>query len=314
MGYRRLAPRDRYQIEGFLKSGLGINQIAKALNVSGSTISREIKKSLHSYDAERAQRETNRRIRSRYVARIKIKGVLRGRIESKLKLDWSPEQIAGRLNLEQKASVSHQSIYRFIVRDRLSGGELYKHLRILRRQRKARTAINWKPGCNSIKDRIFIKDRPKHIEHRSRFGDFERDTVFGKFNGPLLLTIVDRKSRLLRLAWIRRKSAQLVHRATARALQYDTVHTITNDNGPEFARHKETASELGAKIYFSHAYRAWERGTNENLNGLLRQYFPRKKSIGYLSRMEVAKIERRLNSRPRKVLGFRTPLEIHNST
>jgi IS30 family transposase len=313
MGYRRLALKDRYQIEAYLQSGFSLREIAKILNFSPSTLSREIRKAKH-YNAEFAQRIAKRRGLSRYATRLKIKGKLKKVICSELLKDWSPEQITGRMKLKGKVCVSHQTIYRFIAREKLSGGNLFKHLRILRKEGKDRSKIKWRPHPEVLKGRRFIKERPQIVETRKRFGDLERDTVFGKANGTLLLTIVDRKSRLLRLKWLKKKCSKLVHKATISALRGEQIKTITNDNGTEFAQHHKTAKTLNAKIYFSHAYRSWERGTNENINGLLRQYYPRKKAIGYPTKREVRMIERRINTRPRKGLGYLTPLEVHKST
>lgn len=312
MGYRRLTLKDRYQIEAYLESDLGVREIAEKLGVCASSISRELRRRKGEYSADKAQDLALKARSRRYLKCLKIKGRLERNVRRKLKKEWSPEQIAGRLKLDGGQAVSQQTIYRYIARKKLNGDPLWKQLRILRKQRKDRTKISWKPHPEPLKERVFVKDRPKIVEKRKRLGDVERDTVFGKANGPLLLTIVDRKSRLVRLEWLPKKSSHLIHKATVRALKGQAVKTITNDNGTEFAQHHLTAKTLNTKIYFSHSYRAWERGTNENLNGLLRQYFPRKKNIGYLSRRELKKIEHRLNSRPRKCLGYKTPLEIHS--
>ena len=306
MGYRRLAPKDRYQLEAYLKSGRSVRSIAKDLNVSHSTILRELKKSVHGYCAEAAQAETKQRAKRRYQSRRKIKAKLSKKIETLLKEHWSPQQIA--INLK---CVSHQTIYRFIKTQR---PELRKYLRILKKQRKDRSKKNWRRCPEPLGNRVFIDQRPKVVDRRERLGDFERDTVLGKVNSTRLLTIVDRKSRLVKLALIKTKSSELIHKETVRLLKNEKVHTITNDNSTEFARHEKTAHALKAKIYFSKAYRSWERGTNENTNGLIRQYFPRRCEIGNPTKAQLRKIERSLNTRPRKCLGWRTPLEVHNST
>lgn len=309
MGYRRLAPRDRYQISAYLQSGQSVREIAFRLGVAPSTISRELRKASTSYDPDAAEEITKLRRASRYRNRMKIRGELREIVETKLREDWSPEQIAGRLKLESKTSISHQTIYRFIAQNSNLG--LRAHLRILRKQRKDRKKEGWKPHPEPLRERLLIEERPKIVDLRNRIGDFERDTVLGKLGGALILTIVDRTSRLVRLALIEKKSSYLIHQATVDLLQNDVVHTITNDNSTEFVHHQRTSVELGAKIYFSRAYRSWERGTNENTNGLLRQYFPRKCAIKADDSLRVRAIEQRLNSRPRKCLGFKTPLEVH---
>ena len=316
MSYRRLTLKNRYQIEAYLSSGLSIRTISKKLGVCASSISRELKKTeKDNYLAESAQQITTQRNTRRFKKRYKIKGSLENYVRAKLLQDWSPEQIVGRLKLEDPTQrISHQSIYRFIAREKKIHGSLWKHLRILRKQRKDRTKVGWKPCPEPLKERQFIQDRPKIVETRQRLGDLERDSLLGKANGSLLLTIVDRKSRLLRLQWLPQKSSRLIHKATIQALKKTKTHTITNDNGTEFARHQQTAKELNISIYFSRAFRSWERGTNENLNGLIRQYFPRRKDIGRPSSKHLRSIETKINSRPRKCLGYKTPIEIHTSS
>jgi len=210
-----------------------------------------------------------------------------------------------------RPEVSVASIYRFIERDHANGGYLKSHLRVLRRQRKDRKKPKWRKYQGSLQDRTPISERPRVVERRERLGDIERDTVFGAKNGSLVLTMVDRRSRLTRIAWIEKKCSRLIHQATVRTLRGQIVRTITNDNGTEFARHLETAKALKAPVYFSKAYAAWERGTNENTNGLLRQYLPRRQAIGPLTRKQIRALEDKLNHRPRKCLNFETPHEVH---
>lgn len=303
MGYRRLAPRDRYQLEAYFQSELGVREISRRLKVAPSTISRELRRGAGGYSAEAAQADAELKRRTRADGRLKIKGGLEAKIVSRLRADWSPEQIAIDLG-----EISHQSIYRHIKRRRT---DLRVHLRILKKQRKDRAKTNWQRSPEPLGNREFIDQRPKIVERRVRLGDLERDTVLGKVNSTRLLTIVDRRSRLIRIALIEKKCSRLIHRETLRLLKNEKVHTITNDNSTEFARHEETAHALGAKVYFSKAYRSWERGTNENMNGLLRQYFPRRSEIGTPTRAYLRKIERRLNTRPRKCLGWKTPLQVH---
>lgn len=323
--YRRLTRDERYQIEALLKSGLGIRAIARQLKREPSSISREVKKlklllvplsstsiECGSYSAGLAEEWTQGKRRQPRFNDRKIQGQLEVAIREKLLLDWSPEQISGKFRISRsKRQVCFLTIYRYIERDKAEQGELWKHLRILRKNGKDRKIPSWRPYRVNICDRVKIKERPKIVEQRSRLGDFERDSVLGIFNGSILLTIVDRTSRLLKMAWLPEKNSQLVHRATVALLKTEIVNTITNDNGSEFARHKQTAQALDASIYFSRSYRAWERGTNENLNGLIRQYFPRKRDIGNPSPSELRRITHLINSRPRKCLGYKTPLEVH---
>lgn len=305
MGYRRLAPKDRYQLEVLLQSDLSIREISKRLSVAPSTISRELKRTSGQYNAEAAQELAKRLRLKRYVKRKKIKAKLKRQVEQRLKKLWSPEQIAADLKV-----VSHQTIYRFIKTDRPN---LRVHLRILKKGMKTALRQKGKSAPEPLGKRVFVDQRPKIVERRERLGDFERDTVLGKVNSTRLLTIVDRRSRLIRIALIKTKSSDAIHKETVRLLKREKVHTITNDNSTEFAKHEKTAKALKAKVYFSKAYRSWERGTNENLNGLLRQYFPRRTEIGTPTRAQLKKVEMSLNTRPRKCLGWRTPLEVHHS-
>lgn len=308
MKYHRVTPADRYRIEAGLQSGFSIREIAKNLKRSPSSISREVSRNAfkRSYEAERANalRAERKKLSRR---QLKIRGSIRKKVVAKILSDWSPEQISASLNRE----ISKQTIYRFIERERKCGNTLIKHLRILRKERHDRKRVTWVAPSERLTRRRWIDERPKVVDKRVRIGDFERDTVFGKLNGPLLLTLVDRSSRYAKVEWVEKKCSKLVHEATVRALKREIVRTITNDNGTEFARHELTAKKLKTKIYFSKAYRSWERGTNENFNGLLRQYFPRKRCIGKPTRAELNRIETLLNTRPKKVLGWKTPLEVH---
>lgn len=307
--YHRLAHAERYQIEALVNSGLGVREIARQLNRSPSSICREVRRLAGSYRAEVAEEQSQvLRKRPRFDLR-KIRGSLKTYVHDKLNLDWSPEQISGRLRCENEdVGVSHQTIYRYLKREKEFGGVLWRHLRILRKQRKDKFP-RWKP--TRLEGRTLIADRPAIVEKRQRVGDFERDTVEGKRGRSLLLTAVDRTSRFSKIAWIEKKCSYLTHEKTVQCLKDEFVRSITNDNGTEFSQHQSTADQLGTKIYFSRAYRAWERGTNENFNGLLRQYFPKKKDIGVVSEEEIQRIEDLLNNRPRKYLGYKTPKEVH---
>jgi transposase, IS30 family len=310
--YHRLTPEDRYQIEALLQSGMSIRAVSRQLKRAPSTICRELKKSSDQiYRAQLASVETQRRLRSRFEDRYLICGRLEKHVRRKLKLDWSPEQIAGRMKINGVINlISHQSIYRYIERRKKMRDPLFLHLRILRKERNDRKKPQWRPNKEHQFPKTQITERPEVVELRNRLGDYERDTVYGKINGAMLLTIVDRTSRLSKLALIRKKTSKLVHQATLRLLKNEPLHTITNDNGAEFSSPDRTEKALNTKIYYSQSYRSWQRGTNENTNGLIRQYFPKETPI-VESLSLVKRIERRLNSRPRKCLGYKTPHEVH---
>ena len=298
---------DRYQIQALLDSKQSARYIARHLGYAASTISREVDKSRPVYVATRAEVVTQSHLHQPHESTRKIQGRTEIYIRSKLRLDWSPEQISGRMKLlKMKEQVSYPAIYRYLERHR----SLRSHLRILRKQRKDRKAASWKPHWFML-DRVPIEKRPKVVEERKRLGDYERDTVLGKRGGSALLTMVDRTSRLLKLAWVAKNTADNIHEATVSHLKYEPHRTITNDNGFEFMYHAKTSRALNAAIYFNRSFHAWERGTNENTNGLLRQYFPKKHDIGQRTSRQTRLIENRLNTRPRKVLGYKTPLEVH---
>jgi IS30 family transposase len=323
--YCRLARHERYQIEVLLRRGDGIRGIARALNRSPSTISREIRRNgdrlvAAQYWASPAHAQTlvRRRCFKPTLRRIDSgsEELLRSRVREMLESDFSPEQTAGRLRREQRNQVSYSTIYRFIYRDVLAGGDLWKRLRRPRRKRMRMQLLKNRPNQGKIMDRMFIDQRPAVINSRRRTGDYERDTIRGHRPEPAILTIVDRKSKLTRLAWLPKKTAKEAHEETVAILGRERLCcSITNDNGKEFSWHEKTSAELRVPIYFTHPYHSWERGTNENTNGLLRQYFPPKGSdFTRITAAQIQAAELRLNHRPRKCLGYQTPLEVHLRT
>lgn len=309
--YRRLTPKQRYQIEVLKSKDSGVREIARDLGVNASTISRELKRLSGTYNAEKAIQDSKINISKRAESNQLIVGVVKDYVDKLILNDWSPEQAEETIKRETKIAVSLKTIYRYIERDKLEGGVLKSHLRILRKQRNDRKKPKYRSDQALVRNRVPIKKRPKVVEKRKRIGDYERDTVLGKKGGPVLLTIVDRKTRYVHLAILPRNGAHFAHKATVRLLKHQVVKTVTNDNGTEFAYHEKTSRRLGAKVYFSRAYRAWERGTNENTNGLVRQYFPKQKPIPKLSNYELMRIQNKLNKRPRKCLGFKTPHELY---
>lgn len=311
MGYRRLTLGQRYQIELLISKRVSKAAIARELKVSRSTITRELRLCKKSYCAEEAQRASLTNLERRSKANRKISGSIKDHVEQLILNDWSPEQAEKTILEETGEYVSLRTIYRYIERDALEGGKLKKHLRILRKQRKDRKKPQYRSDQGLVRNRTPIEKRPKVVETRSRIGDYERDTMLGVRGGNVLLAIVDRKTRYLKIAMLPKLSAENAHRATVALLKNNVVKTITNDNGIEFAFHQKTSKQLNAPIYFSRSYRAWERGTNENTIGLLRQYFPKKKPIPKLTKRALLKIQDKLNKRPRKVLGFKTPHELY---
>jgi IS30 family transposase len=228
-------------------------------------------------------------------------------IESKLRLEWSPEQVSGWLLDEQGELISHESVYLYLWPDKRSGGELYTYLR--RQGKKYDKRRNGKSTRGQIKNRISIDDRPQVVDDKSRVGDWEIDTVIGKGHSGALVTIVERVTNFTVSKQVDGKSAAAVTQATIALLKplKDVVHTITADKGKEFAYHEKISDVLEADFYFAHPYSSWERGLNENTNGLLRQYFPKNTDFKKVTQIEVRRAVKRLNNRPRKYLDFKTP-------
>jgi IS30 family transposase len=226
-----------------------------------------------------------------------------------LRQDWSPEQISTWLWQETNVRISHEWIYQYILADKQDGGTLYKHLRC-QKQRKKRYGNPSRRG--HIPDRVCIEQRPAIVDTRSRFGDWEVDTVIGQHHQQALVTLVERKSLLTLIAKVTRKTADNVSAAMIELLEplSPWVHTLTADNGREFAQHVDIARELNAKFYFAHPYASWERGLNENTNGLIRQYFPKKHNFKTITQKQIERVMDKLNNRPRKCLGFKTPNEV----
>jgi transposase, IS30 family len=310
--YRHLTKEDRYHIKAQWDAGKTVSRIAEKLDCDKSTISRELRrnKGKRGYRPQQAHRMARERWKGAEKA-VKMTPELIEVIEERLRRKWSPEQICGRLKREGKATVSHERIYQHVLADKRNGGELWRCLRWSQRRRRKRYG---RADCRGeIPGRVSIEKRGRKANKRKRVGHLERDLVIGKNHRGALLTIVDRKSRLTLAARVKGKTAKEVHAATVKVLGpiRRALKTITNDNGKEFASHKKTAKELKVKIYFSHPYSSWERGTNENTNGLLRQYFPKKTTdFTKVAPREVSRVVSELNSRPRKRLGFRTPIEV----
>jgi IS30 family transposase len=310
--YRRLTLRDRYRIELLKNKGETKRGMARYLDVNPSTICRELAKCGGFYNPDKAQLKTDNYNQKRAQSRLKIQGRLKKTVDRNLTADFSPEQLSACLKKERNISISFQTIYRYIERDKLGGGKLKSHLRILSKKRKDRKRPKYKKCEGLVKNRVPISKRPKVVERRSRIGDYERDTLWGKHGGPVLLTIVERKSRYVRLESEKIMNAQAIHRATVRGLKNKKVFSITNDNGVEFAFHEKTSARLKTPIYFSRSYASWERGTNENINGLIRQYCPRKTALPLFTSKQLRALELKLNKRPKKCLGYKTPYEIYH--
>ena len=313
MSYKHLTQEQRSQIEVLKSMGHNQANIAQAIGVHASTIGRELRRNIggSGYRFQQAQRlAMARRLEASSKAR-KMTDEVVSFIEEKISLEqWSPEQISGVLAANDN-SVSHTRIYQHIWRDRSNGGELYKHLR--HKGKKYNYKGGKKSGRGCIPNRIDISRRPKAVELKNRLGDWEGDTIVGKGHKGAIVSMVDRKSKFTLLALVAEATAKNVNNAIVSSFdRYDNlpIKTTTFDNGKEFSSHQELTKILGIKCYFATPYHSWERGLNEHTNGLVRQYLPKKTDFLSISDDTILEIESKLNNRPRKVLGYRTPLEV----
>jgi IS30 family transposase len=312
-GYLHLTCEQRCQIYALLRSGHTQSHIAQQIGVDPSTISRELARNsgARGYRFKQADEKASlRRHRASGTPRKMTPAVV-AVIEEKLtQQQWSPEQISGRLAQEGVATISHESIYRHVWNDKKDGGNLYLHLRRSGKKYNKRKGRN--SGRGLIPNRVDIDQRPAIVATKSRIGDWEADTIIGARHQGAILSHVERKSKYTKLARLPGKTADVVAEASDRVLRplADRIETITYDNGKEFAAHVEIAASLQANCYFAKPYHAWERGLNEHTNGLVRQYFPKGSDLSILTNVEVQTVEDKLNSRPRKILGYRTPSEV----
>lgn len=309
--YQQLTQGERYQIEVLRKGGFSLRAIGRMLDRDHSTIARELRRNTtaRGYMADTADCMALRRRQS--AAKAGKQDARHHRvIREGLLLGWSPENISARMRLEMGPStaLSHTTIYRLIDQDKAQGGALYKQL-----PRHGKT--RWKGGKRKagrslIPNRVDITQRPKVVEPRARLGDWEGDTVYGQ--DAHLVTLVERQSRLLRMRRVPTKEAEVVANAVIDALKsVDVAYTLTLDNGGEFAAHGRVTEALGTEIYFAKPYASYQRGTNENTNGLIRRRWPKKTNLAEVSDEDIAMLEFQLNTTPRKVLGGLTPLEAY---
>ena len=308
--YQQLSYEQRCQISVLTKSNHTQRQIAELVDVSQSTISRELARNTGDRGYRHKQAQIKSMQRRKSVCKVTtMTDEMITKVESKLRIEWSPEQISSWL-LKKGELISHECIYLYVWKDKRAGGDLYTHLR--RQGKKYDKRRNGKSTRGQIKNRISIDDRPKIVDAKSRIGDWEIDTVIGKGHSGALVTIVERVTKFTVSMQVMSKCAADVTKATIALLKpYKAlVHTITADNGKEFAYHEKISKALDTEVYFAHPYSSWERGLNENKNGLLRQYFPKSTDFKVVTQKEVRHAVNRLNTRPRKALSFRTPYDL----
>jgi IS30 family transposase len=316
MKYNQLTMMQRYQIEALKKEGLSQRAIANNICVHHSTVSRELKRNSldnNEYNAVNATisarlryqyKTKNRRLTKKHISYIK----------KSMKEGWSPEQISGRMALEDLRPVSHETIYRYIYHNKRSGGKLYLYLRHKNKKYTKRSATYRSRG--QIKNRIPIEFRPAVVEDKSRVGDWEADTIIGKNHHQAIVTLVDRNSKFTLMKKVPAKQARVVTDAMIHLLKPVQAHTltITSDNGKEFSHHEEVAKELDTEFYFANPYQSWQRGLNEHTNGLIREYFPKKMHFINITDEQIVEVQNKLNNRPRKILGYKTPAEVFFDT
>lgn len=316
MTYHQLTDEERYTIAALRREGLNHAQIGRRLGRHRSTISREVRRNGArldgAYRAQKAIERTNgRRSRSRRNSRFS-----RGdwqRIEQMLRLDWSPEQVAGQLCRTGALSISHETIYRYVWADRARGGSLARHLRGARKQRRKRYGRYDSRG--RLAGKRHISTRPSFIERRRQVGHWEIDTVMGGGNTHCIVTLVERATGFTLIGKLRARNADELARSASQLIgrHGKKFKTITADNGTEFHSYRVIEDKTGVRFFFATPYHSWERGTNENTNGLIRQYLPKRTSMAKVTQQDCDRIAMKLNTRPRKRYAFRTPKELFDA-
>jgi IS30 family transposase len=316
MIYKHLNLEERHYIQISLKKEMSQGDIARNLGRSQTTISREIRRNTRKkgYRYQQAERMTKERHHVKKKA-VKLTKEVILLVEKYLQEDWSPEQICGWLKSDErqeKIALHHETVYQYVLKDKRSGGSLYTHLRHRNKAYRKRYGSVNNRSKNGIPDRVDIDERPEEANNRERFGDWEGDTIIGKNHKGAIVTLDERVSKLRLALPTGGKKACKVRDAIIQLFNpiKDFVLTLTLDNGKEFAYHKTVAEKVKCDTYFAKPYHSWERGQNENANGLLRQYFPKSMELVDVTAQQVFDAVHKLNSRPRKCLNYQTPYEV----
>lgn len=320
--HRRLSIKERVIIQTLLEENKTKSFIAKKLNRSRSTVTREVNKWVSNpddkYDASLADwLAKDDYLNKRNLDKIATHGLLRFYVYKRLLKNWSPEQISGRIKIDfpndSVMTISHEAIYMHIYsHPQASLNKKLIKLLPYQKSRRRKPKPRRKKG-SKIRDQINISQRPEHIENREEIGHWEGDLVIGRAQKSAIGTIVERKSRYTLIVGLKNRTTKAVTRAFAKELNlFDNrlTKTMTYDNGTEMADHKWLSKTTKMDIYFANPYSSWERGTNENTNGLIRRYLPKKTDFKSVDNGLLKSIQNKLNNRPRKVLGFKTPLEV----
>jgi len=292
-----------------LKIGYSQTAIAKVIGVHKSTISRELIRNRSGRAYRYKQANTFAEGRKKGKVRFRLDGSTWAYVEQLICKEWSPEQISAWMKKNMDIAVSHEWIYKYVLKDKQTGGSLYLHLRC-KKKRKKRYGSNERRGI--LKNRVSIDERPAVVDTRNRLGDWEADTIIGKAHKQAIVSMTERKSGLALIYKVDRRTKENTQKAIKRLLGSisNQVLTITSDNGKEFGDHEKIAAGLKCDFYFAHPYSSYERGTNENTNGLIRQYFPKDRDFRTITDKEIIHATKRLNNRPRKRLGYKTPNEV----
>jgi IS30 family transposase len=317
-GYRHLSLAERDRITELKLDGMSLRAIAKELGRSPSTLSRELKRnstdSYKVYLSHRAhERAVTRKKESGKRPRLKDKRIV-SYVRKKLALDWSPEIIANKINEDiQGAGISHEAIYQYIYHPKTQGREELIASLVRGHRKRKQKGIGRKERKTKIPNRISINERPGSVGNRSRYGHWEGDSLISRKSLAALNSLVERKSRLLLLTRLDRKTAQQTTDAVVRRLQKlpeRARRTLTLDNGTENSGHEKITEAIGTQCYFADPYASWQRGANEQVNGMVRRYFPKGMDFSKITDEQVAWVESRINNRPRKCLGYKTPAEV----
>jgi transposase, IS30 family len=317
MNYRQLTPEERYMLAALRRQGLNQSQIARALGRHRSTVGRELGRNSTRadgrYRASTAQERSNgRRSRSRRDRRFSAEDF--ALIDGLLCRQWSPEQVSGHPRREGRLSISHETIYRHVWRDKEQGGVLYTHLRGARKRRRKRYGAYDSRG--RLAGKRMISERPAEVEERVAVGHWGVETVAGSGSKDCIVSLVERKTGLLLIGKLADRTTESLNRRVIRLIKRHAgaFRSVTADNGTESHGYERIEEKTKTTFYFARPYHSWERGGNENANGLIRQYLPKGASMAGLSQHQCNAIARKLNTRPRKRLGFRTPLACFNES
>jgi len=310
-----ITTEQRYTIWRMRDQGFSQVKIGQAIEKDKSVICRELKRNCDARSGEyryelAVKKHANRQKEKR--KHLRFTDTIKESVQLLLQDDYSPEQVVGFLKKENKPCVSIERIYQHIWEDKRASGTLHTHLR--RQGRKNRKRGASKDSRGIIKNRVSIDQRPAIVEKRERFGDLEVDLIIGKNHNQAILTINDRASGMLKMRKVPSKESAEVTSAINQILEDWTpyIHTITADNGKEFAGHEKVAEQLSIDYFFAHPYHSWERGSNENLNGLVRQYFAKGSDFSRIAQIDIQTVENKLNNRPRKRFNYENPIFVMN--